>query len=98
MSTCYLGLDASTQSLSAVIIDLATRTVVYERTVAFDDVAGYGTRNGVLRNPDPTVVHAPPMVWVAALDLLFGAMKQDGAPLGELAAVSGSGQQHGSVY
>jgi xylulokinase len=33
-----------------------------------------------------------------ALDLLLSRMKADGVPLHRVAAVSGSGQQHGSVY
>ena len=33
-----------------------------------------------------------------ALDLLLGRMHESGFPFGRVAAVSGSGQQHGSVY
>jgi xylulokinase len=94
-----LGLDSSTQSLSAVLIDPAARQVVYETAVNFDaDLPHYGTRNGVLRSDDPTVVHAPPLMWVEALDLLFERLRAAGVPLGAVAAVAGSGQQHGSVY
>ncbi len=99
MSRLFLGLDSSTQSLSAVVVDYDTRAVVYERSVEFDSaLPGYGTRNGVLPNSDPRVVHAQPLMWAEALDLLFETMRGDGAPLGEMLAVSGSGQQHGSVY
>ncbi len=37
-------------------------------------------------------------MWAEALDLLFTAMKKDRVPLGKILAISGSGQQHGSVY
>jgi len=37
-------------------------------------------------------------MWAEALDLIFAEMKKDGVALGEILAVSGSGQQHGSVY
>ena len=37
-------------------------------------------------------------MWAGALDLLFAEMKKDGVALEQIVAVSGSGQQHGSVY
>ncbi len=100
MSEYFLGLDSSTQSLTAVIIDLATRKIVYEQSLNFDKaVPHYGTQRGVLRDAhDPKTVHAPPLMWVETLDLLCAKMKKDGAPLGEIKAIAGSGQQHGSVY
>jgi xylulokinase len=99
MAKLFLGLDASTQSLSAVVIDHGRREVVYEASLDFDEaLPHYGTRNGVLPNPDPLVKHSPPLMWAEALDGLFSRMVADGAPLGEVLAVSGSGQQHGSVW
>lgn len=99
MSEYFLGLDSSTQSLTAIIIDLATRKIAYQASLKFDDAAPrHGTRNGVLRDRDPKVVHAPPLMWIETLDALFAKMKQDGAPLGQIKAIAGSGQQHGSVY
>lgn len=99
MSRLFLGLDSSTQSLSAVLIDLDARKVVYEASLNFDQtLPHYGTRNGALRNQDPLVVHSPPLMWVEALDLMFDRMNKDGVPLGTILAISGSGQQHGSVY
>jgi len=99
MAKLFLGLDSSTQSLSAVVIDLDCRKVVYEKSLNFDQaLPQYGTRNGVLPNRDPLVKHSSPLMWAGALDLLFAAMKKDGVALGEILAVSGSGQQHGSIY
>lgn len=99
MARLFLGLDSSTQSLSAVVIDLDSRKVVYEKSLNFDQaLPHYGTQNGVLPNRDPLVKHSSPLLWAEALDLLFAEMKRDGAPLGEILAISGSGQQHGSVY
>jgi xylulokinase len=98
-SKLFLGLDSSTQSLSAVVIDLGSRKVVCEKSVNFDRaLPHYKTRNGVLPNRDPLVKHSPPLMWAEALDLIFAEMKNDGVSLGEILAVSGSGQQHGSVY
>ncbi len=99
MAKLFLGLDSSTQSLSAVVIDLDSRKVVYEKSLNFDQaLPQFKTRNGVLPNRDPLVKHSSPLLWAAALDLLFAQMKKDGVALGKVLAVSGSGQQHGSVY
>ena len=99
MSDLYLGLDASTQSLSAIIIDLDTRKIVYDVSLNYDEtLPHYGTQNGVLDHPDPKIVHSPPLMWAEALDVLFDKMKTEGITLGDIRAISGSGQQHGSVY
>ena len=99
MAKLFLGLDSSTQSLSAVVIDLDTRKVVYEKSLNFDRaLPQYKTQNGVLLNRDPLVKHSSPLLWADALDLIFAEMKKDGVALGEILAISGSGQQHGSVY
>jgi xylulokinase len=99
MARLFLGLDASTQSLSAVVIDLDTYKVIYEKSLNFDRaLPQYKTQNGVLPNHDPLVKHSSPLLWVDALDLIFAEMKRDGVALGEILAISGSGQQHGSVY
>src|SRR5262245_31119743 len=99
MAKFFLGLDSSTQSLSAVIIDYDARKVVYEHSLNFDRaLPQYRTQNGVLPNSDPLVKHSSPLLWAEALDLLFARMNSDGAPLRDVLAVSGSGQQHGSVY
>jgi xylulokinase len=99
MAKLFLGLDSSTQSLSAVVIDCDCRKVVYEKSLNFDKaLPQYGTQNGVLPHPDPLVKHSSPLMWAGALDRLFAEMKKDGVALGDILAISGSGQQHGSVY
>lgn len=93
-----LGLDSSTQSLTAVVIDLVEGKVVHQRSLNFDrDFPAYGTRNGVLPNPDPAVVHAPPLMWVEALDRIFADLGE-AVDLSHVRAIAGSAQQHGSVY
>ena len=96
----YLGFDASTQSLSATVIDANTRRILLTRSFRFDDeLPGYGTRAGVLPQSDPTIVHAPPLMWTEALDRMIGKLTADIAvDWGALRAISGSAQQHGSVY
>jgi xylulokinase len=99
MPKLFLGLDSSTQSLSAVLIDYEWRQVVYEKSLNFDaTLPRYKTRNGVLPNSDPLVKHSSPLMWAEALDYLFAQMKKDRVPLGDILAISGSGQQHGSIY
>ena len=99
MPKLFLGLDASTQSLSAVVIDLDTRKVVYENSLNFDkELPEFKTKNGVLPGRDALVKHSPPLLWAAALDRLFAQMKKDKVALGKIIAISGCGQQHGTVY
>jgi len=98
----YLGLDSSTQSLTAVVIEVerALRRVVWQASIRFDQhLPQYGTRNGVLAGDDPLVAHSPPLVWADALDTLLAKLSSERAiDLSRLRAVAGSGQQHGSVY
>lgn len=99
MPSYFLGLDSSTQSLSSILIDLETGGILDDRSLNFDrSLPEYHTKNGVNRGDDPTEVHSSPLMWADALDRLFQQLKKDKLPLGEILAVSGSGQQHGSVY
>jgi len=92
----FLGLDSSTQGLKCTIIDEALNTV-YERAINFDrDLPRFGTKGGV--QADGLKVTSPSLMWVAALDLLLEQMRADNAPLALVRAISGSGQQHGSVW
>lgn len=95
----FLGLDSSTQSLSAVIIDLAGGTVVHEDSVNFGrDLPEFACAHGFLEHPDPLVKHSDPRLWAAALDLLLRTMRRKGVGLERVAGIGGSGQQHGTVY
>lgn len=98
-SGCFcLGLDASTQSLTATLIDPDREVITGEETVVYDrDLPGYSTENGVIQKINGAV-HSPPLMWADALDLLFARLRDSGVPLERVEAVSGSGQQHGSVY
>jgi xylulokinase len=98
----YMGLDSSTQSLTAVVIEVdgEDRKVLDQRSIRFDEeLASYGCQNGVLSHSDPLVAHSNPLMWADALDRLLAALAAEGNfPLEELTAIAGSGQQHGSVY
>jgi len=98
----YVGLDCSTQSLTAIVIavDGDRRRVVFQHALSFDcDFPAYRTTNGVWRGDDPREVSAPPTLWVEALDRMMAIVAA--APdvnVSRIRAVSGSAQQHGSVY
>ena len=95
----YLGLDSSTQSLTAIVIDSDTRQVVFESSLAFDEVLPqYGTAHGVLPRTHPDEAVSSPVMWAEALDIIMGRVASSGLDLAQLAAISGSAQQHGSVY
>lgn len=97
-SPLFLGLDFSTQGLKATLVDRAGR-VAAETAVQFDtNLPEFKTHDGVQRHADGLTVTAPPLLWVAALDLLLERAQKVGWPLARIAAISGSGQQHGSVY
>lgn len=95
----YLGLDASTQSLSALIIDIDTGAVCANHSVVFGErLPQYNSPKGFLVHEDPRVRHSDPLMWVEALELLLGDLVKAGVDLGSVRGVSGAGQQHGSVY
>jgi xylulokinase len=98
----FVGLDCSTQSFSAIVIEVDgdVRRVVYQHSLNFDrEFPAYKTRAGVLRGRDPREVYAPPLMWAAALDRMMAAIAASPAlDVSQIRAVSGSAQQHGSVY
>jgi xylulokinase len=97
----YLGLDSSTQSLSAIVLEAegARRRVAFESSLQFDEaLPHYHTRHGVLPSDDPATAVSPPLLWAEALDVMMARLAQSGLDLSRLAAISGSAQQHGSVY
>ncbi|KAJ6513278.1 hypothetical protein C8R45DRAFT_963087 [Mycena sanguinolenta] len=98
MAPLFLGLDLSTQQLKAVIIS-EDATVVHESAVHFDnDLPEYKTTNGAILGPAEGEVTSPVAMWLDATDLLMERMQQGGIQFGEITAISGAGQQHGSVY
>lgn len=93
----YLGIDAGTQSLKAIVI--SAEALIGEVDVHFGkDLPKYGSPNGYLPHPDPTVRHADPRMWVDAMHIAIERLAIAGVDLSRVAAISGAGQQHGSVY
>ncbi|KAM9337111.1 xylulose kinase-like [Symphorus nematophorus] len=97
-SLLYLGFDFSTQQLKVVAID-GNLNVVHQNNVQFDsELPEFRTQGGVHIHADRLTVTSPVLMWVKALDLLLDKMKGAGLDFSRVTALSGSGQQHGSVY
>ena len=59
----FLGLDLSTQSLTALAIDTGGGAVVLDRSLRFGDaLPQYGSPDGFLPSGDPDVRHADPRI------------------------------------
>jgi len=94
----FLGLDSSTQSLTAVLIDPATGEITCQFSVNFGaDLPHYGSPSGFIPGGKDGEVHANPLMWLEALDLLFARLAEK-TDLSTVKMIAGSGQQHGSVY
>ncbi len=98
----YLGFDLSTQSLTAIAIEVdgARRRVAFQHAFEFDtELPHYGTRHGILPGDDPLVATSSPLMWAEALDRMMAVIAREGGfDLRNVRAISGSAQQHGSVY
>ena len=92
-----MGIDCSTQSLKILLLDIHSLAVVDEESVDFDrDLSHFHTTHGVLML-DPHVVRAPTLMFLQALDLALTRLSKR-IDLSQVTCVSGSGQQHGTVY
>lgn len=95
----FLGIDASTQSVSALVFDGESGTILAEASVNFGkDLPAYKAPQGFIPGGPDGEVHSDPRMWLDALELCLERLKADGLDLSTIAAVSGAGQQHGTVY
>jgi xylulokinase len=94
----FLGLDSSTQSLTAVLIDLESSRIACQLSINFgNDLPQYLSPSGFIPGGANGEVHADPRMWLEAMDLLFTRLAA-AADLSQVKCIAGSGQQHGSVY
>ncbi|XP_078520473.1 xylulose kinase [Lissotriton helveticus] len=97
-SAKYLGFDFSTQQLKVTAVDEHLK-VVYTDSVHFDkDLPEFRTQGGVHIHEDKLTVTSPVLMWTKSLDMILEKMKSVGFNFQDVRAVSGTGQQHGSVY
>jgi len=98
-----LGLDSSTQSLTAVLVDIKKRTIVAEHSLSYKSdprLSGFGFEHESFIVPprEPGEADQPPRLFLASLDAILSDLKAQGVSLSEIAAINVSGQQHGHVY
>ena len=98
-----LGLDSSTQSLTAVVIDVEAGAVVYEKSLDYakdSRLNSFGIDFGAYMAPPRQEGEAdqPPLMYLASLDALFADMVTDGVEISRIGVINDSGQQHGHVY
>lgn len=94
----FLGFDSSTQSLSAIVLDTDQHSIAAEASVNFGkDFPHYAAPSGFILGGASGEVHADPMMWLEALDLVLEKLSAQ-VDLSKMITIAGSGQQHGSVY
>lgn len=95
----FLGIDCSTQSLKLQVIN-DQKVNLKEVIVNYDqELPQYNTKDGVIRFETNGFQHigTPTLLFVEALELALEKLKSE-FNLASIVAVSGSGQQHGSVW
>ena len=98
-----LGIDASTQSLSAILLNSESGEILWSRSLAYRDdprLLGFGFEHDTMVIParEPGEAEQPPRLFIAALEALFSDLKAAGFDTAAIAAINTSGQQHGHVY
>jgi xylulokinase len=96
-----LGIDSSTQSTTAVVLDRNSFATVAEAKVRYRDdprLASYGLTEGapILPPREKGEADQPAALFLDALDALFSDLGP--AVLGRVAAIDLSAQQHGQVW
>lgn len=94
----YIGFDLSTQQLKGLVVSSDLK-VEYEAKFDFDAHShGFDIKKGVMINKAEHEVFAPVALWLQALDWVLSNLKSQGLDFARVRAISGAGQQHGSVY
>lgn len=97
-----LGLDSSTQSLSAVVIDIDTAEKCFEHSLDYRaDIRlnQFGIAEDYILPPnDEGEAEQPPLMYLASLDAMFADLREAGVSLEDILLINTSGQQHGHVY
>jgi xylulokinase len=98
-----LGLDSSTQSLSAVVVDRTRPSSQKAFTVTYRTdprLSGFGLDPDLLLLPprSPGEADQPPGLFLASLEALFADLRAAGVDLAQIGMINVSAQQHGAVY
>jgi xylulokinase len=98
MTDYFAGLDVSTQGCKLVVIDFDEKKTVFLDSINYDrDLPQYNTENGVVKDAGFGVSESDPHMWIEAIKILFGRLKEQFAEMDQIKAISVSGQQHGLV-
>ncbi|HHZ91136.1 TPA: xylulose kinase [Candidatus Poribacteria bacterium] len=102
MAKLSLGLDASTQSLSAIIVDIESGDKSFEHSLDYrrdNRLNDFGIRSDYIIPPrvEGEADQPPEMFW-AALDAMLDDIRTAGISLANVVVINDSGQQHGHVY
>ncbi|MBW2623816.1 MAG: xylulose kinase, partial [Deltaproteobacteria bacterium] len=102
MAGLSLGLDLSTQSITAVVLDIETREIIFSHSLDYradPRLTGSGIGDDYIISPGtPGEADQPPELFYRALDAMFADLVEAGVDLGRVAVINSSGQQHGHVY
>ncbi len=97
-----LGLDSSTQSLSAIVIDIDTAEKCFEHSLDYradTRLNGFGIGEDYILPPrEEGEAEQPPLMYLASLDAMFTDIREAGVTLENIVVINTSGQQHGHVY
>ena len=92
----YLSFDLSTQTLKALAADDCLQ-VVKECVINFDeDLPEFCTDGGVHKKDLEAT--SPVLMWTKAVDLILRKLMDAEFDFSRVKGISGTGQQHGSVY
>uniref|UniRef100_A0A182NVF7 Xylulose kinase n=1 Tax=Anopheles dirus TaxID=7168 RepID=A0A182NVF7_9DIPT len=94
----YLGLDLSTQKLKAVLLNANLENVAHAEVKFDSDLPEFRTTGGVNVGTAKNEFYVQPVMWIKALDMVLDRIVVQGADLSTVVALSGSAQQHGSLF
>jgi xylulokinase len=97
-----LGLDISTQGIAAVVLDIDSRSKVYEHSLDYCkdvrlNIFGIRKEDYILPPETEGEASQPPELFFASLDAVFSDLKNV-IDLKDIAVINNSSQQHGHVY
>jgi len=98
-----LGLDLSTQSISAVLVDIDSKEIIYNHSIDYQKDArlkkyGITGQNYILPPNHEGEANQPPKMFLAALDAIFTDMKSAGLTMRDILVCNASAHQHSSAY
>jgi xylulokinase len=98
-----LGLDLSTQSISAILVDIDSKEIIYNYSIDYQKdprLKKYGVtgQNYILPPKHEGEANQPPKMFLAALDAMFTDMKSSGLSMRDILVCNASAHQHSSAY